>query len=205
MPVPEFTPFEGLLPSEGDPATFSPRAQALFEWFTATGAPQLAAMATEIAAALGEMSATLTQTNEASGAAQFARQGADSSKGIAVAARVAAEAARDISVAASENAQRVAGYVEQWDDGASGLVYEVGAFIYQAFEVGPAAVGTKNQATPTGYNGVLVPRSGVHIWIPGWGGQGSAGLWYRTDRPTMADLNAAIIALTDRIAALEAA
>lgn len=46
MPVPDFTPYAGLLPSESDPATFPTRAQALFTWFVETGAPQLAALAT---------------------------------------------------------------------------------------------------------------------------------------------------------------
>lgn len=45
MPVPDFTPYEGLLPSESDPATFPARAEALMAWFTQTGAPQLKALA----------------------------------------------------------------------------------------------------------------------------------------------------------------
>ena len=45
MPVPDFTPYAGLLPSASDPATFSPRASELFTWFVETGAPQLAALA----------------------------------------------------------------------------------------------------------------------------------------------------------------
>ncbi|PJE26807.1 hypothetical protein SAMN06297129_2977 [Pseudooceanicola antarcticus] len=46
MPVPDFTPYAGLLPSETDPATFPARAEALMAWFTQTGAPQLAALVT---------------------------------------------------------------------------------------------------------------------------------------------------------------
>ncbi|MBR9765340.1 MAG: tail fiber protein [Rhodobacteraceae bacterium] len=54
MPVPSFTPYEGLLPSEADPATFPARAEALMAWFTQTGAPQLAAMASFLDSIVGE-------------------------------------------------------------------------------------------------------------------------------------------------------
>lgn len=59
MPVPDFTPYAGLLPDESDPATFSPRASALFAWFVETGAPQLAALAAFLASIMEDEATVL--------------------------------------------------------------------------------------------------------------------------------------------------
>jgi len=60
MSFTEILPFNGLLPTGDDPASFDARAEALMSWLVENFAPQITALAVEIQTALGGSSDALT-------------------------------------------------------------------------------------------------------------------------------------------------
>lgn len=59
MSFTEITPYDGQLPSSSDPASFDGRASALMSWLVANFAPEIQALAVEIATALNGEEDTL--------------------------------------------------------------------------------------------------------------------------------------------------
>jgi hypothetical protein len=193
MPVPDFTPFNGLLPSEGDPVTFPSRAQALFEWFTGTGAPQLAGLSSGVSSALAEMLVAYDQTNSANVDAQAARSATEAAKTVAQSAQAGA-------AASAYNAQAVARFFEAFDDGAgSGLKAQPVRYEGETAEVGMADMGSHLEATATGYDrpGNPVLNAGTYRGNYVW------QRWVKSSRLSLGALKDATAAETAaRIAAL---
>ncbi len=188
MPVPDFTPFTGLLPSEGDPATFPPRAQALFEWFTVSGAPQLANMSTGIAGALEDMQEVYIQTNTAKvnavaarGGSEAARTGAETARAASEVARTASETAQAKAETAAANSQTFAKYADSWSGPGLQAIGMTGDYPWQVIEIGPGdgPGATRPQATASGYDGAAVASGGAGVWHPDW------SKWIWVNRPTM--------------------
>ncbi|QOL80535.1 hypothetical protein [Pseudooceanicola spongiae] len=193
MPVPDFTPFNGLLPSEGDPVTFPSRAQALFEWFTGTGAPQLAGLSSGVSSALAEMLVAYDQTNSANVDAQAARSATEAAKTVAQSAQAGA-------AASAYNAQAVARFFEAFDDGAgSGLKAQPVRYEGETAEVGTADIGSHLEATASGYDrpGNPVLNAGTYRGSYVW------QRWVKSSRLSLGALKDATAAETAaRIAAL---
>ncbi len=201
MPVPEFTPFTGLLPSEGDPATFPPRAQALFEWFTVTGAPQFANISTGIEYALEEMQEVYTQTgialvnaNAAHSGSELARIGAETARSGAETARQQSQEAQAKAEAAAANSQTFAKYADSWSGPGLQAINMTGDYPWQVIEIGPEdGPGAKRlQATASGYDGAQIACMGAGVWHADW------SRWIWVNRPTMWGLRAGIDGKVDK-------
>jgi hypothetical protein len=108
MSFTEITPYDGQLPSSNDPASFDGRASALMSWLVANFAPEIQALAVEIATALNGAEDTLAAVQALS-------------EGLGSAAAYNANDNEDFTVdpTALPTRAAVAGYVEALRDGTS--------------------------------------------------------------------------------------
>ncbi|MDO6722646.1 hypothetical protein Q4560_05160 [Celeribacter halophilus] len=111
MSFTEITPYDGQLPSSSDPASFDGRASALMSWLVANFAPEIQALAVEIATALNGEEDTLAAVQAlseglGSAAAYNARDDEDMSQypnALPTRAAVASSRAPDILISGAGN------------------------------------------------------------------------------------------------------